>query len=200
MTESRSPPRLPRSPSRRRSLLAGVSVTLVTAVVAGAFLLTREDSQATAVPPSPPAPSSGSRAPSTTRTDVRLEVIARLREILRIRHQAFVDRDPGLLETIYTSDCPCLEGDRNAIEELLSKKYKLVGGSTSIAVRHTQRITDRLWFVTATFSSARARVETESGQLVREEPPGQDLTQFMLAKPAGSTDWLLGRATPYRSG
>jgi hypothetical protein len=142
-----------------------------------------------------PAPTTS--APTTT-VDPKVEVVARLREILRVRDRAFKERNPELLTTIYTSDCPCLEGDRNAINELLRENYLLIGGSTSIRPERLERVNDRLWLVDATFYSAAARIETESGKLIRKEPAGRDQAQFAMAKPARSAQWLLGRATSFR--
>ena len=54
-----------------------------------------------------------------------------------------------------------------------------------------------MWIVVADFNSEALRIETESGRLVRTEPLGSDLFQFVLARPMGSTQWLLGRASSY---
>lgn len=43
------------------------------------------------------------------------EVASRLREILRIREAAYRSRNPDLLRSIYSSDCPCLASDEKAI-------------------------------------------------------------------------------------
>jgi hypothetical protein len=63
-----------------------------------------------------------------------------------------------------------------------------------------ERVNSRLWLVIADFDSAPLRIETESGELVRQEPAGSDLFQFALAKLAEATEWLLGRASSYRDG
>ncbi|HEU4399804.1 MAG TPA: hypothetical protein VFU54_18430, partial [Actinomycetota bacterium] len=137
---------------------------------------------------------------TTTTIDTQTEVVARLREILRVRDRAFHDRNAELLDAVYTVDCPCLEGDGNAIEELISKKYHLIGGETSIRIRRIERVTGRLWLVIADFRSAPLRIESEGGELVRQEPAGSDLFQFALAKPVDAAEWLLGRASPYKDG
>jgi len=90
--------------------------------------------------------------------------------------------------------------DKNAIEELKRNNYRLVGGETSIRVRRIERVNDLLWLIVADFRSAPLRVETEEKRVVREEQAGSDLFQFALAKPVGSNEWLLGRATSYRDG
>jgi hypothetical protein len=125
-------------------------------------------------------------------------VIERLRETLRIRDEAFRERHPEILRDVYTTDCPCFEGDRNAIKELADKDYHMVGGATSIQVKKTNQVNGKLWLIIADFQSAPLRIETEDRRLIREEPRGSDLFQFALSRPSGSSDWLLGRATAYQ--
>jgi hypothetical protein len=194
------PPPTPRSPSRAVWITATTTALLVAALAW--FLTTRSDGDAVGSPVPPPASSvpPTTTSPTTTTIDTKTEVVARLREILRVRDRALQDRNADLLSDVYTVDCPCLEGDRNAIKELADKDYRLVGGATSIRVRRTERVTERLWLVIADFESAPLRVETAGGVLVRQEPAGSDLFQFALAKPVANTEWLLGRASPYKDG
>ena len=137
---------------------------------------------------------------STTSVDEQIEIVSRLKEILAERQRAYRMRDPKVLEGIYTVDCPCLESDTNAIRELISADYIWVGGETSIQVRRTERVAPRMWIVIADFSSEPLRIETKSGRLVRKEPEDRSLFQFVLAKPTGSGQWLLGRASSYEDG
>jgi hypothetical protein len=137
---------------------------------------------------------------TTTTVGPEAELISRLREILADREAAYRKRDPELLREIYTVDCPCLESDSNAIRELIREDYVWVGGETSIRVRSSKRVTERMWIIIADFSSEPLRIQTESGRAVRHEPRGTDLFQFVLAKPSESTQWLLGRATSYETG
>jgi hypothetical protein len=125
-------------------------------------------------------------------------VIERLREILRIRDEAFRERNPDILRDVYTTDCPCFEGDRNAIKELADNDYQLVGGATSIQVKEARQINGKLWLIIADFQSAPLRIEAKDRRLIREEPKGSDLFQFALSRPSGSSEWLLGRATAYQ--
>jgi hypothetical protein len=192
------PPPTPGGPSRRVASLAAVALLLVIAVVA--VLVIRSDGDAVGSSPSASSPPQSTSSPSTTTVDARTEVVARLREILRVRDRAFHERDADLLDAVYTVDCPCLEGDTNAIKELARKRYRLIGGATSIRVRRTERVNGRLWLVIADFRSTSARIETEDGVLVRQELAGSDLFQFALAKPVDAAEWQLGRATSYRNG
>jgi hypothetical protein len=140
------------------------------------------------------------QAPTTTSIDPQTELVDRLEEILARREAAYDQRDPDILKEIYTVDCPCLKSDYNAIRELISEDYVWVGGETSIDVRRLEQVTERMWIIVADFTSEALRIETESGRLVRAEPRGSDLFQFVLARPMGSTQWLLGRASSYESG
>jgi hypothetical protein len=182
--------------ARRLAALGSVGVLLVVALLT-AVLLTREDDPTVSAPS---ATSSSVGSTATTPKDTRTEVLESLRSILRIRDQAFRDRDPEILKEIYTSDCPCLEGDTNAIQELTTNDYHVVGGTTSIIVKKVDRVSNGLWLVIADFRSAPLRIEAKDGTLIREEPEGSDLFQFALSRPAGSSAWLLGRATAYQEG
>jgi hypothetical protein len=180
-----------------RLVALALVVTLLLAAVLAAVLVNREGDSNVAAPILTP---STEASPTTTTADTRTEVVERLRKILRIRDKAFRDRNAGILDEVYTVDCPCLEGDRNAIEELADNNYHIVGGTTSIRVRQVNSVSERLWLVTADFRSAPLRIEAESNKLIREEPGGSDLFQFVLSKPSGSHDWLLDQATAYRDG
>jgi hypothetical protein len=174
----------------------GVSLLLI-ASLAAIFIRVDDNSGVSDATLSSP---SSETAATTTESNTRTVVVERLKDILRIRDQAFRDNNPGILRDIYTVDCPCLEGDGNAIEELVANHYHIVGGSTSIRVRRVEQVSERLWLVVADFRSARLRIEAKDGKLIREEPAGNDLYQFALAKPTGSAKWLLGKATAYREG
>ena len=139
-------------------------------------------------------------SPTTTRVDPEAELVARLREILARREAAYNKRNPGILMEIYTVDCPCMKSDSNAIRELVSEDYVWVGGETSVRVRRLERVTSRMWIIVADFTSEPLRIETKSERLVRTEPRGSELFQFVLARPMGATQWLLGRASSYENG
>lgn len=192
------------SPHKRprvgRSLAMATAIVLATTLVF-AFVVIRDEDRHTEAP----AARGSNGTPTlpmhtTTSIDPQTELVDRLREILARRESAYGQRDPGLLKTIYTADCPCLKSDSNAIRELISQDYIWVGGGTSIDVRRLERVTARMWIVVADFTSEALRIETESGRLVRAEPRGSDLFQFVLARPMGSTQWLLGRASSYENG
>lgn len=185
-----------RSPAIRRFAGAGLAVIMLLVALLGIFVIGRDDHIGVAPPTQ--MQSSVKSSPTTTAVGTRAEVIERLRTILGIRDKAFRERNARILEDVYTVDCPCLEGDRNAIKELESNNYRMVGGATSIRIRRASQVSAQLWLVVADFRSAPLRIEAEGKRLIREEPGGSDRFQFALAKPADSSEWLLGRATAYK--
>jgi hypothetical protein len=187
----------PTRPATVRRIAVAVFLAIVLLVILlGAVLLSREDDVGRAA--TTVRPSSIDASPTSTTLEVRTEVIERLKEILQIRDEAFRERDAEILEDVYTVDCPCLEGDRNAIKELTDNNYHMVGGTTSVQIRKANQVSARLWLVVADFRSAPLRIEAEDNKLIRKESGGSDLFQFALSKPAGSNEWLLGRATVYK--
>jgi hypothetical protein len=184
-----------RSAVIRRFAAVGLVVLVLLVALLGVFVMGRDDHIEGAAPTQT---QSSVKSSPTTAVGTRAEVIERLRTILGIRDKAFRERDAKILENVYTVDCPCLEGDRSAIKELESNNYRMVGGATSIRIRRASQVSAQLWVVVADFRSAPLRIEAEDERLIREEPAGSDLFQFALAKPADSSEWLLGRATAYK--
>jgi hypothetical protein len=179
---------------RRRAFLFAVPVVILALVVSLVMYMTRRE-----VGPvrsvSSRAPQTIASAPTTLRKGGKTEIVGRLREILNIREEAYRSRNPQLLEQIYSTDCPCLESDVDAIRELLKSQHVWDSIATSIEVRSVERIDKRVWSVIAIFRSAVLRIETEDGRLVREEPEGRDVFRFTLVKPRESKQWVLGVAS-----
>jgi hypothetical protein len=163
-------------------------------LVIGALLFALVDGHQTDVadePESLPSPTTNSTGALTERG----EILSRLQEILQIREDAYRLRNPEMLRSIYSEDCPCLASDEKAIIELLERDHRWAGIATSIEVRSANRISGRIWIVVAIFRSNRLRIETSRGALVRSEPAGNDIFQFTLVRPQDTQQWLLGLAT-----
>jgi hypothetical protein len=187
------PPRTPRGPSRAVWVAATATALLVATVAA--FLMTRSDGEAVgSLPPEPSIPQT-TASPTTTTIDTETEVVARLREILRVRDGALETRNASLLASIYTVDCPCLQGDRDAIRQLKQRHEVWRGVATSISVRNLEKVNERLWIVNALFVAAPFQVENESGEVIRSTPGERNLTRFALARPVGHAKWLLGHVS-----
>jgi hypothetical protein len=179
------------SGTARRVIAVGLTVSL-TAVALVVALRVGEDNGVESTSPQIPAFSTSRTVRSAVAPS---DVVSRLREILRIREAAYRTRNPDLLRSIYSIDCPCLESDERAILQLLDHGYEWDGIKTSIEIRSVDRIHERLWTVVALFRSEALRIETAEGQLVRREPAGSDLFKFTLIRPPGEQDWLLGLAS-----
>lgn len=165
----------------------------MTAVVA--VLMTRGNGEAAGSTAPEPSSSQTTTSPTTTTIDTRTEVVARLREILRVREEAFARRDASLFDQIYSDDCPCLKAGRDAIAALVKENVVWKGRSVSILVQSTQRINDQLWEVVALFTSKPFRIETEEGALIRSAPAERIRYRFLLFRPVGGEQWLLGNAS-----
>jgi len=191
------PPPTPRGHSRA-VWTAAISSALLVAAIAAVFA-TRGDQQAAgSLRPVPSSPPPTAAATTTTTIDPRTEVVARLKEILKVRDAAYAQRRASLLKTIYTSDCPCLAGDGDAIKQLLKDKAVWVGAFTSIRVKKLERVNERLWIVIAIFDGSPFRIETESGELIRSVRGKSELFRFVLARSLASSEWLLGYAAPVK--
>jgi hypothetical protein len=136
-----------------------------------------------------PSTSLGSHRDSIRARDL---VVYRLREILRIREKAYQSRDPDMLRSIYSEDCPCLASDEAAIDELLSHGYVWDSIATSLSVTNVVQVNSRLWVVTGRFRSEVLHIRTEDGRLIRTEPAGSNLLKFTLVMPREGHTWLLG--------
>jgi hypothetical protein len=179
------------SSTSRRLITIGLAASLAAALLL-AISIAGEDDKLTLAEPESQESSSSATARSTA---TPREIASRLREILRIREAAYRSRNPDLLRSIYSSDCPCLAGDEKAINELLQRAYMWDGIETSIEIRRVTKLHERLWTVTALFRSETLRIEMENGKLIRKEPAGSDLFEFTLVKPRDAKRWLLGRAS-----
>jgi hypothetical protein len=169
-------------------MLAGVTCALIALTVS-----ITEDTSIGPVLES--ASSSSTYAATTTVRDDYPQVVSRLRDILRIREEAYRSRSSRLLRPIYSLDCPCLKSDEAAIQELLRARLVWKGIDTSIEVQHASRINKRLWTVDAIFRSGPLRIESEEGTLVRIEPEGSDLFRFTLIRPPQAEHWVLAMAS-----
>ena len=189
-----APPPTRHGPSRAAWVAATVvALLVVTAVVA--VLMTRGDGEAAGSTVPEPSSSQTTSSPTTTTIDTRTEVVARLREILRVRDRALETRNASLLSSIYTVDCPCLQGDRDAIRRLRQSREVWRGVATSISVQKLEKVNERLWVVNALFVAAPFQVENESGDFIRNNPGERNLTRFALARPVGHEEWLLGHVS-----
>jgi hypothetical protein len=147
---------------------------------------------ATPSQPGSPRPAATPQAPA----DPRAAITARLREILRVREEAFGRRDMRLLETVYTADCPCLLSGRAAIARLLTDGAVWRGRAVTVEVTGLERLSDRMWVAVVLFSSRGFRIEREDGGLIRAVPAERRRYRLVLARPVPGGPWLAGDTAP----
>jgi hypothetical protein len=180
-----------RSSARTRGFLLAVLIAGLVAAVAVFAAVRRPEATAGASPSASTPP----RLDATTTTvDEEEQIAIRLREILRIRDRAYRERDIDLLRNVYTTDCPCLRGDKEAIQQLVRDDAVWVGASTKVRIRKLEKVNDRLWVVVADFIGSPFRIETESGDLIRAIEGRSELFRFALSRATVDSKLLLGYA------
>ena len=178
-----------------RRLLAGALIAFV--IIGVTFFVAFREGEPEPTSPPPRTLNLTTTAPSVTATpDSRTAVVARLQEILEVREQAFRERNEGLFDDVYTSDCSCLRAGRSAIAALKKEGVRGQGRSTSIEVLSAKSINSRLWEVVALFISDSFRIETEEGALVRQAPAERIRYHFLLVRSSDGDSWRLGSASP----
>jgi hypothetical protein len=175
-----------------RLWLVVLLVLMASVIIVGAVISRADDESSSPSPLMTNVPDSETTA---TTISPQAEVTSRLREILSTRDRALVARNAALLGRIYTVDCSCLKVGRALITQLRKERIVWKGVETSIAIRSSEEVNDRLWIIVATVRTPPVRVETESGRLVRVVPPEQNVVRFALARPRNEEEWLLGHAS-----
>ena len=194
MASEHHPPSSTASGLSRRYLVLGALAAFLVAGVG--LLVVGRDRGATSTSSSDTSPSETTMDSSpTTIPNSRSEVVARLREILQIREQAFRERDASLFEDVYTSDCSCLEAGREAVAALRKENVRWSNRSVSVDVQSAKSIGNDLWEVVAVFVSDAFRIETEEGVLVREAPAERLRYRFLLVRTSEAESWRLGKAS-----
>jgi hypothetical protein len=150
----------PDGPKKRRyrGLALLVLVTTVLVVILALITQLTPPTSGGASPATTISREPESSAVPTSTIGTRDEVVARLREIFKVRDQAILTRNPILLEEIYTIDCPCLEGDRQLIQKLIHDRLKWKGVEVSLDIRNVAQVNDRLWTINALSRLARSSV------------------------------------------
>jgi hypothetical protein len=91
------PPPAPGGTSRRAAVAAIAAALLLVVAVVAVFATRGGGDAAGSTAPEPPPSQTTTAAATTTTIDTETEVVARLREILRVRDRAFHERNAELL-------------------------------------------------------------------------------------------------------
>lgn len=125
----------------------------------------------------------------------RAEVSSRFFKIMDVRERALSKRDPRLLASIYTPDSPQLGKDRDEIETLLRKNELWKGLQLPVQILKATKVSDRHWTVVALLGRSDAKLELESGALIRQVPGNRQVYWCTLIKDPAK-GWLLYRFVP----
>jgi hypothetical protein len=125
----------------------------------------------------------------------RAEVTARFFKIMSIRERALTGRSLKALNEIYTPDSPQLHKDRTEIQALLSKHELWTGLQLPVQILKLSKVSSRRWTVVALLGRSDARLELESGKLIRDVEGARQVYWCTLIKDPAK-GWLLYRFVP----
>jgi hypothetical protein len=171
--------------------LTFVALVLVSLFAAGSLGVLAARQQA---PPRDPgrAPSAAAAAAAST-TVARDRIVARFRELMLLREIALRERDPLLLESVYTPGAPGLARDRAEIARLRGSGRRLDGLRLPVKVFDADRLGSGRWVVIARLGRSPARLVTGSGRQVRATRASAAVYRCTLVERNGS--WRLLRLT-----
>lgn len=138
--------------------------------------------------------------PTTTTIDPRVareraEVTSRFFKIMSVRQRALVGRDMRILSEIYTPDSPQLHTDRTEIQALRGKHELWQGLQLPVQVLKATQASSRRWTVVALLGRSDARLELESGELIRDVEGNRQVYWCTLIKDPAK-GWLLYKFVP----
>ncbi len=139
-------------------------------------------------------------APTQTTIDPRVareraEVTARFFKIMSIRERALTERDMKALKEIYTPDSPQLRTDRTEIQALRDKHELWKGLQLPVQILKLTQASSRRWTVVALLGRSNARLELESGDLIRDVEGNRQVYWCTLIKDPAK-GWLLYKFVP----
>jgi hypothetical protein len=125
----------------------------------------------------------------------RAAVTNSLLRIMAVRSQALSQRDMRLLNNIYTPDSPQLHKDRTEIQTLRDKHELWKGLQLPVQVLKATPASSRRWTVVALLGRSDARLQLESGELIRDVEGNRQVYWCTLIKDPAK-GWLLYKFVP----
>jgi hypothetical protein len=125
----------------------------------------------------------------------RSEVTSRFFQIMKVRERALASRNQRLLASIYTPDSPQLARDRDEIRTMLSKNEVWKGLQLPVQILKTTQVSERHWTIVALLGRSDAKLELESGALIRAVPGNRQVYWCTLLKDPAK-GWLLSKFVP----
>jgi hypothetical protein len=125
----------------------------------------------------------------------RAEVTSRFFTIMSIRERALNERSFKALSQIYTPDSPQLHRDRTEIQRLRGKHERWKGLQLPAQILKVTKASSRRWTVVALLGRSDARLELESGELIRDVEANRQVYWCTLIKDPAK-GWLLYKMAP----
>ena len=125
----------------------------------------------------------------------RAAVTDSLLKIMAVREQALSQRNMRLLNSIYTPDSPQLHKDRTEIQTLRDKHELWKGLELPVQVLKATPASSRRWTVVALLGRSDARLQLESGELIRDVEGNRQVYWCTLIKDPAK-GWLLYKFVP----
>jgi hypothetical protein len=125
----------------------------------------------------------------------RNAVTGSLLKIMSVREQALSQRDMRLLNKIYTPDSPQLHKDRTEIQTLRDKHELWKGLQLPVQVLKATPASSRRWTVVALLGRSDARLQLESGELIRDVEGNRQVYWCTLIRDPAK-GWLLYKFVP----
>jgi hypothetical protein len=125
----------------------------------------------------------------------RAAVTDSLLKIMAVREQALSQRNMRLLNNIYTPDSPQLSKDRTEIQTLRDKHELWKGLQLPVQVLKATPANSRRWTVVALLGRSDARLQLESGELIRDVEGNRQVYWCTLIKDPAK-GWLLYKFVP----
>jgi hypothetical protein len=176
----------PQSSAESAVGLTFVAVVLVSLFVAGSLgvVATRQAAPAADDPQEAEANAAASAATADLRA--RNRILTRFTELMLLREIALRERDPSLLNSVYTPGVAALAKDRTEIARLRSSGRRLDGLRMPVTVLDAYRPGNGSWVVIARVGRSSARLVTGSGRQVRSTPAAAATYRCTLVRQNGS--------------
>ena len=176
----------PQSSAESAVGLTFVAVVLVSLFVAGSLgvVATRQVAPAADDPQAAEAIAVASAATADLRA--RDRIVTRFTELMLLREIALRERDPSLLNSVYTPGAAGLAKDRTEIARLRSSGRRLDGLRMPVKVLDAYRPGNGSWVVIARVGRSSARLVTGSGRQVKSTPAAAATYRCTLVRQNGS--------------
>jgi hypothetical protein len=176
----------PQSSAESAVGLTFVAVVLVSLFVAGSLGVVATRQAAPAADDLQETEAIAVASAATADLRARDRIVTRFTELMLLREIALRERDPSLLNSVYTPGAAALAKDQAEIARLRSAGRRLDGLRMPVKVLDAYRPGNGSWVVIARVGRSSARLVTGSGRQVRSTPAAAATYRCTLVRQNGS--------------